>query len=164
MKYLLYIIIFTLLQALFFGRIHLFDVATPLVYTWMVLHMHRGMNKVLSMVLSFILGLSVDAFSNTPGQASTTMTLIACLQPYVLELFLRREDAPNFQPTLRALGFTRYFAYALILLAIYCIIYYMLSFLSGTMDWQEWLITTGASLLLTLAIILVIEFSIKDNS
>lgn len=162
MNTLITIIILTLLQALFFGRIHLFGVAIPLVYTWFVLRTKRGTSRILLMVLSFILGLAVDIFGNTPGLAATSMTLIACIQPYVLELFLRREDAPNFKPTLHTLGFLRYLTYALILLSIYCLVFFTLYLLPGFTDWFTWFLSVLSSLLLTLAVVIAIETSKKS--
>lgn len=133
--------------------------ATPLVYIIFVLRFRRGTSKVLIMVLSFILGLSVDIFSNTPGLAATAMTLIGCLQPYVLELFLRREDEPDLIPSVHALGFMSYLTYALILLSVYCIYYFLLYILPGYGEWLQWFLCSASSLLLTLAIILAVEYS-----
>lgn len=161
MKLLITIITLTLLQALFFGRIHLFDVATPLIYTYFVLRMRRGTHKMLSMVLAFILGLAVDIFMNTPGLAATSMTLIACLQPYTLELFLRREDDSRFLPSLHGMGFTRYLIYSLILLLVYTLVYFTLYMLPGADQLAHWVLSFASSLLLTLAIIIAIEVARK---
>ena len=111
------------------------------------------------MALCFVMGLAVDIFANTPGLAATSMTLIGCLQPYVLELFLRREDDSDFQPTVHTLGFMRYLTYSLILLSVYCLTYFLLYALQDYSDWLLWLLSVSSSLLLTLVIILAIELS-----
>ena len=144
---------------MFFSRIHLFDVATPLVYTFFVLRFRRGTSKSAIMALSFVMGLAVDIFANTPGVAATSMTLIGCLQPYVLESFLRREDDSNLQPSVHTLGFMRYLTYALILLSVYCFTYFLLYLLPGSAEWLLWFLSASSSLLLTLVIILAIELS-----
>ena len=161
MRTVLTIITLTLLQALFFGRIHLFDVATPLVCTYFVLNTQRGTSKILLMVQSFILGLAIDIFNNTPGLAATTLTLMACLQPYVLEIFLGREDEKDFLPTLHEMGFMRYATYAFFLLFVYTLVYFTLYILPGADELIHWALSIVSSLLLTLAIIIAIEVARK---
>ncbi|MBQ9560754.1 MAG: rod shape-determining protein MreD [Prevotella sp.] len=161
MHYLTYIIVLTLLQALIFGRIHLFGVATPLVYVYFVLLMPRNVSRIASMLMSFVLGLAVDIFGNTPGLATTSMTLVAFLQPYVLSLYLRNEDPEDYRPTLHNLGFVRYLSYALILLTVYCFVIFSLEAFTFV-HWQQWLLSMVSSMLLTLILIIAVE-SVRFN-
>ena len=156
MRYLTYIIVLTLLQAFIFGSIHLCGVATPLMYVYFVLRMPRDVSRIASMLMSFLLGLAVDIFANTPGLATCSMTLVAFLQPYVLSMYLRNEDPDNYLPTLHNMGFVRYLSYALILLFIYCVTIFTLDAFSFA-HLQHWLLCTAGSLLLTLALVLAIE-------
>lgn len=156
MTYFLRIVVLTLLQALFFGRIHLFGVATPLVYVYFVLLLPRNVSRSANMLMSFLLGLAVDIFSNTPGLAATSMTFVAFLQPYVLSLYLRNEDPDDYRPTLRNLGFVRYLSYAFILLFVYCLLLFTLEAFSFD-HLQQWSLSIASSLLLTLLLILAAE-------
>ncbi|MBO7051256.1 MAG: rod shape-determining protein MreD [Prevotella sp.] len=156
MRYAIYIIVLTLLQAFIFGRIHLFGVATPLVYVYFVLRMPRDVGRIPCMLMSFLLGLAIDIFANTPGLATCSMTLVAFLQPYVLSMYLRNEDPDNYLPTLHHMGFVRYLSYALILLFIYCVAIFTLDAFSFA-HWQHWLLCTAGSLLLTLILIISTE-------
>ena len=80
-----------LVQGLVCNHIHLFHCATPLLYIMFVLHFRRNTPRWQMLVWSFALGLGVDIFANTPGVAAGSMTAIALLQPYLLELFLPRD-------------------------------------------------------------------------
>lgn len=160
MKYILLIIAFTLAQALVFSRIHIFGVVTPLVYVYYVLLFPRNYPKWLSMVLCFIMGLSVDMFTNTPGLAASAMTFVGMLQPYLLELYLKKEDDNNFLPSIAAMGFTRYLTYACILLLIYCIVFFSLDAFA-LRHWVEWLESVFGSFLITLLLILTIDSTRK---
>ena len=80
-----------LAQVLILNRIHLFDVATPLLYVFFVITFRRSSPKWQILLWCFALGLLIDVFSNTPGLAAGTMTLMAVVQPYLLELFVPRD-------------------------------------------------------------------------
>ena len=78
-------VVLLLAQVLILNNIHLFQVATPLLYVFFVITFRRGMPKWIILVYSFLLGLMLDIFTNTPGLAAGTLTLIAIIQPYLLE-------------------------------------------------------------------------------
>ena len=86
---------FCVAQVLILNHIHLFDVAIPLLYVYFTITFQRGTPKWMILLWSFALGLAIDVFSNTPGLASGSMTLIAAIQPYLLELFVPRDSADN---------------------------------------------------------------------
>lgn len=156
MVYFFLIILFTLLQALLLGRIHIFGVATPLLYVYLVLLFPRGFSKWQHLVWAFVMGLAVDMFESTPGLAASTMTLTAFVQPHVLELFLKKEDGPDFAPSIATMGWTKYFAYALILVSLYCFVFFTLEAFS-MVYWSSWLLGVVGSIVLTMVIILIVD-------
>ena len=83
-------LVFLLVQVLVLNHVHLFDSATPLLYIYMVLLFPRNYPKWGMLVWAFAMGLGVDMFSNTPGVAAASLTLVALLRPYLLELFIQR--------------------------------------------------------------------------
>ena len=54
-------------------------------------HVPPQLSRWAILLWCFTIGLVIDAFSNTPGVASASMTLIGALQPVLLELFLPRD-------------------------------------------------------------------------
>ena len=147
---------FVLAQAMVLGRIHLFDYATPLLYVYFVLSFPRNYPKWAILLWSFVLGLVVDIFSNTPGVAAAAMTLIAALQPYVFELFISRDALENLTPSLRTIGWVKYLYYASFLVLLYCIVFYALEFFNFY-DVIEWLKCVCGSAFITLVLILTFE-------
>lgn len=91
-------LVFLVVQVLVLNHIHLFGVATPLLYVYFVLLFRRNHPKWAILMWSFFLGLCIDVFSNTPGVAAGSMTLVALFQPYVLEPFLTRDSEDNLKP------------------------------------------------------------------
>ena len=74
-------VVLLLAQVLILNHIHLFQVATPLLYVYFVVTFRMDTPKWVILTSSFGLGLLVDIFASTPGMAAGCMTLIAMLQP-----------------------------------------------------------------------------------
>ena len=148
--------VFLLSQAVMLGRIHLFNCATPLLYVYLVLLFPRNFPKWAILLWSFALGLCVDSFTNTPGVAAGSMTLIGALQPYIFEPFIPRDSAEDLEPGMRTLGVTSFVYYTIIMVLIYCLAYFTLETFNF-FNWIQWLMSIGGSTILTVVLILVIE-------
>ena len=149
-------IVLCLVQGLVLNHIDLFGYATPLLYVYMALTFPRGYPRWAILLWCFFLGLSVDTFTNTPGVAAASMTLVGLLQPFVLELFMQRDSEENFKPTLMNLGYVSYIYYMLLLLSIYCIAYYSIEMFTF-FNWLQWVECVVGSLLITSVLVFVIE-------
>ncbi|MBR4925973.1 MAG: rod shape-determining protein MreD [Prevotella sp.] len=149
-------IVLCLVQGLVLNHINLFGYATPLLYVYMALTFPRGYPRWAILLWCFFLGLSVDTFTNTPGVAAASMTLVGLLQPFVLELFMQRDSEENFKPTLMNLGYVSYIYYMLLLLSIYCIAYYSIEMFTF-FNWLQWVECVVGSLLITSVLVFVIE-------
>ena len=149
-------IVLCLVQGLVLNHINLFGCATPLLYIYMALTFPRSYPKWAILLWCFILGICIDTFTNTPGVAAASMTLVGVLQPYVLEMFMQRENEKNFKPTLRNLGNSTYIYYILILVSIFCITYYSLEMFT-LFNWLQWLECVGGSTIITAILVYVIE-------
>lgn len=159
-KTLSFFIILVLVQVLVFNHIHLFGYATPLLYVYFVLPARRGFSKWALLLWAFLLGICVDIFSNTPGLASASMTLIALIQPYLLELFVPRDSPEDLKPSFASLGAAKYMFYTFILVFIYCIVFFLLEIFSF-FNWMQWLFSACGSMLITLVLVWVIENLVK---
>ncbi len=143
-------------QILFLNHIRLFNIATPMLYIFFVITFHRNTPKWALLLWSFALGLAIDVFSNTPGLASGSMTLIGIIQPYLLELFVPRDSIDDLEISTTTLGFGKYLTFSSILTIIYCLVFFALEAFSFY-NWMHWLSCAGSSALLTLVLILSLE-------
>ena len=150
--------VFVLVQAVVLGRIHLFHCATPLFYVYFVTQFPRNYPKWAILLWSFMLGLMVDTFSNTPGLASASLTLIGAIQPYLYELFVPRDSVDDLKPSLLTLGPLKYSYYIIILVVLYCLVFYSLE-LFNFFNLQEWALCVGGSAAITLLLIYAFEFA-----
>ena len=145
-----------LAQVLVLNNIHLFNCATPLLYVYMILMFRRNYPRWGILLWSFVFGLVIDTFSDTPGVATGSMTLLGFLQPYVLEPFIPRDSADDLMPSMKTLGVTSFVYYTIILVFIYCLIFFTLEMFNffNLLLWAE---CVGGSTLLTIALLLAIE-------
>ena len=156
MAYFFLIALFALIQALLLNNILLFGVVMPLLYVYFVLLLPRDVKHWKKMCMSFALGLLVDMFCNTPGISSASLTLVAFIQPYILELYMDKEDSMDFAPKISEMGFWRYLSYALFLVLVFCITFFSLEAFTFSNPLQ-WLASVGGSLVVTLVMILTID-------
>lgn len=151
-------IAFALAQALVLGRIHLFHCATPLLYVYFVTMFPRNYPKWGVLTWGFMMGLLVDIFSNTPGVAAASLTVIAAIQPYFFSLFVSRDAAEQMEPSLVNIGPTKYSYYIVTLVVLYCLLFYTLEMFSFS-NLFEWLKCVVGSALITLALIFTFEIA-----
>ena len=149
-------VVLCLVQVLILNHIHLFDLSIPLLYVYFTITFQRGTPKWMILLWSFALGLAIDVFSNTPGLASGSLTLIAVIQPYLLELFVPRDSAENLEVSISTLGIGKFMIFSAVLLVVYCLVFFALEAFSF-FNWQYWLACAGASSLLTFALMMAIE-------
>lgn len=149
-------LVFVLAQVLVFNRIHLFDCAVPLLYVYYVILFPANMPKWLALPLAFLLGLTIDSFSNTPGLSSFSLTLVAFIQPYLLQLYLDRESREDFPPSVKEMGWMKFSTFAFMLTFVFCVVYFSLDAFSFN-NFLHWLESVAGSLTLTLLTILVFD-------
>ena len=149
-------VFFILVQVLILNHIHLFNVATPLVYVYFILLFPRSQQRWVSILLAFFLGLILDSFSNTPGETAFALTLTAFLQPYFLSLYLERDNSDNFTPSMAKMGFMKYATYVLLLTFIFCFTLFTLEAFSF-FNWAQWLLCILGSWGVTSLIIIAID-------
>lgn len=149
-------IILCLVQALVLNHINLFGCATPLLYVYFILLFRRGFPRWAVLLWSFLTGLCVDIFSNTPGVAASSATLLGLLQPYLLNLFVPRDSPEDLMPSMKSLGVARYIYYTVIGVLIYDTLFFTMEAFNF-FNWLQWLMNIGGSTALTVVLILAIE-------
>ena len=153
---LLLFLVLCLAQALVLGRIQLFGCASPLLYVYFTIIFQRGHPRWSILLWSFALGLTVDMFSNTPGVAAASMTLIGFLQPYLIELFLPRDAEADIPSSAKSLGIGRFACLAGLLTLAYSLVFFALESFSF-FNWLYWLQCSLGSALLTFLLIMTVE-------
>ena len=143
-------------QVLILNHVHLFGVGTPLLYVYFIITFRRNFPKWLVLVSSFLLGLLIDIFSNTPGLAASTMTLVALAQAYLIDLVAPRDSAEDLEASAKVLGASKFVTLSALLTLLYCLVFFALEAFNF-FDVLLWLARSVVSFVLTMVLILAVE-------
>ncbi|MGN1237775.1 MAG: rod shape-determining protein MreD [Muribaculaceae bacterium] len=115
-------IILTLVQVVC-NHICIFGVAIPIVYIYFIIRLPINLSVNWAMTLAFLLGLTIDIFSNTQGMNALACVVAAALRRPVFSLYFAREDdLANPIPSIQTLGFGIYIKYLLSMVLLFCIL------------------------------------------
>lgn len=146
-----------LVQVLFLNNICLFGWATPFVYVYFLLTLDKDIDRNALMVTAFLLGLTIDIFSNTPGVNAGASVLVAFLRPGLVQLFSPRGEYENFEPGIYTLGFWAFVRYAIVMVLLHHTALFCLeSFSFENIGYLSLRIL--CSTLLTMMLVVAIEF------
>jgi rod shape-determining protein MreD len=126
-KYAIIFISLVLVQEFVFNNIELNTYMNPYVYVLFILILPFSINRSVLLLLSFLLGISVDLLSGTLGMHAAACVAIGFLRPFVLSIFISREDfEQQVAPTSAAYGLTWFIRYAAVLVLIHHFILFSL--------------------------------------
>lgn len=89
----------------------------PYVYFLYILWLPFRMTQVSLTLLGFLLGITLDYFTKTPGLHAAPCTLVAYVRPWLISMLIFKEgDEKNFrEPSVTSMGAFPYATYVLIL-------------------------------------------------
>lgn len=154
----LFFVILVLLQVFVFNSIQFSGLINPYFYVIYILLLPFETPGWILLLSSFLLGFTVDTFSNTLGLHSAACTFMAVLRPSVLKSFSPRDGyEPGTLPRLSFYGFTWFLKYTLILVLVhhFILFYFEIFRLS---DFFSTLLRVILSTLFTTAIIVLSQF------
>ena len=119
-RYILIFILIVLVQGLVVNNIQLNEYLMPMIYPLMILMLPFNQNSLVSMGVALLLGLSVDAFSDTFGLHASSAILIGYLRPTLMKYIQPKEGYDNaLLPTIHDMGIVWFGIYASLLLFIH---------------------------------------------
>jgi rod shape-determining protein MreD len=126
-RYGLQFLVLVLLQVFILNNIQLGGYVNPYLYILFILLLPVNTPNWLLLVLGFVLGLTIDLFTHTPGMNSSATVFMAFLRPYVLEIIAPREGyEKNSSPRIKLYGFIWFLRYSIILvLAHHFVLFYI---------------------------------------
>lgn len=144
------------LQVFVLDNVHFLGVYMPLIYVYALLRWPSGISSNWILILGFMLGLSVDVMSNTPGMHACATTLMAVFRNPILHLFISKEDMGSRDVNERTLGMGAFWNYASILILIHHATLFTLESFSFV-NWTLLLVKIPACSLLTLLFVFALE-------
>lgn len=104
------------LQVFLLKNLTLYNLSTPYPYIIFILLLPFETPNLLLFLLSFLLGLTIDAFYDTPGLHAAACVLLAMVRVIFISITVQKDGFDNEpEPTLSVMGFRWFFTYATIL-------------------------------------------------
>ncbi len=145
-----------LLQVFFFNHVHLLGYATPFIYLFIVVKLSSDISRHALMLWAFLLGLLIDAFSDTPGMNAAAAVFLAFLRPTLLRLFVPRDANDTFTPSIHSMGLSSYVKYLSMCVLFHHLLLFTIAFFSLASP-LELLLRIVSSALLTVVCLLAVE-------
>ena len=151
----LLLMVLALVQVLVLNHIHILGVATPLLYLLLPVRFDSEQKRWSALAWCFTLGLVVEIFSNTPGMVSCALTFIGLIQPRILRLFVQGDESEICKPSLSVMGWLRYTSYLLVLVLVFCLLFFTLEFFTF-FNLLLWIESVVGSTVLTVIILIAL--------
>lgn len=147
-------ILLVLFQVYILDKIRLHQMVTPYVYFIFILWLPFKINRVLLMLLAFILGFFIDSFRHQPGFHSAACVLMAYFRPFIVNLLIPQDGVESSydEPSFKSMGgMLPYMIYAGILIAFHNTWLFLLEAWQFSDGWYfllKTLLSTAISMLL----------------
>ncbi len=164
-KYCFQYILLVLVQGLVLDKVQLHHWITPYIYFVFILWLPFETSRPLLMLVSFLLGLTIDGFREHPGFHAAACVLIAYIRPFIINMLLTKEAAEsNYEsPSIKSMGgIMQYLFYAGVLIFLHNAWLFLLQAWQFADLWY-FLSKTFFSTLVTLVLLLGIEFLFGRN-
>ena len=113
-------VVLVLLQVLVINHIRLGGYVHPYIYLIFIMLLPFNTPKWQLLVLGFVLGLTVDLFTGTPGLHAVATTLMAFCRPSIIKLVTGNQKFENItEPNLGQLGGIWFLRYVLCMVLIH---------------------------------------------
>jgi rod shape-determining protein MreD len=162
-KYVIMFVVLVLVQVLILNNIQVSGLINPYVYILFILLLPFTIPGYFLLGISFLLGLSIDIFNNTPGIHAGATVLLGFLRPAIARLVSSREIIEKGNtPNMTQLGFASFLKYTVISVMIHHLfLFYVEAFSFG--GFFETLLRYILSSVFSILIILGSQFIIFKN-
>lgn len=125
-KYGIMFLSLVLTQVLVLNQVQVSGYINPYVYILFVLLLPLSTPRYLLLILAFLIGLTVDIFSDSLGIHAAATVFIAYIRPFIIRSVSNREEDRNDYPGLLQNKFSWFLSYVAILVFIHHFILFYL--------------------------------------
>lgn len=150
-------VILVLIQGVIISQIQVSRYAVPLLYVVFILKLSSDTGRKALLLYSFLIGLCVDLFANTPGLNATASIWLAMARPLLLRWQTSRDASDSFIPGIKSMRLWPYIRYVLPCVLLHSAVLNTIDAFSIAKI-SDVAIATIADTLVTVAFIIIIEF------
>lgn len=150
-------IVLVLIQVLVLNNVLFSGYINPYLYVYFILALPFSTPRWLVLVLAFVLGLTIDFFSNSAGIHAAATTFIGYMRYHVLGLLKPREGYDTTKaPSVRDMSMSWYFIFSGLLIFMHHFVYFLLEVFRFSDLWTV-LMRTLISTLFTLLLVIIVQ-------
>lgn len=128
-------ILLVLVQVLALNNIQFLGYINPYIYILFILSLPVRLPQWVTLLLGFVLGLTIDTFSNTMGTHAFATVLIAFLRNGIIKLFTSIEEGNNPVPSFYTFGVGAYVKYVILMTLVHHTTLFFLEAFSFSLFW-----------------------------
>ena len=121
-------VVLVLVQVLVLNHIHILGYATPFFYIYLIVKMEYRIPRYLILLIGFLLGLTIDMFTNTLGINASATVFLAFLQPFFLKMFAPRDVEDDLIPERKQIGTWSFCKYVVLCVCVHHSVLLMLEY------------------------------------
>ena len=107
------------IQVLVLDQVHPWGYGAPLLCPLLVITLPLGTARSEALLWGFGIGFVADIFAGTAGISSAAMTLIAFIQPPLLEVMVPRDSEEELHPSFSTMGRWNYLQFIALLIPFF---------------------------------------------
>lgn len=154
-------IILVVVQVLVLNNIQFLGYVNPFIYILFIISLPVKLKRWITLILAFVLGLTIDAFSDTMGMHAFATVMIAFFRDGIIRLFTSIEEGNNPIPSFYSFGVASYIKYVVLMVLIHHTSLFLLESFSFSNVWLVSLKIAVSSLVTILIILGIRSFSKK---
>jgi rod shape-determining protein MreD len=114
--YIVSFIVIVLIQLLLMNNIQFSGFINPYFYILFIILLPINIPKYLLLILGFVLGITIDIFSNTPGIHASATVFIAFLRPFIINSYNLDDQEKMMIPSIANIGIKWFVKYVVIMI------------------------------------------------
>lgn len=123
LQFALLLVVLVPAQAVIFNHIALYSAGLAFVFIYFIIKLPVNLTPAKVIFLSFLTGLIIDIFQDTPGVNSLACTCLGGVRRTVMRLYIpREEDIQHSIPSIRTLGAAVFAKYVVTMTLIFCLL------------------------------------------
>ena len=108
------------IQVFLLKNINIYNLSTPYFYILFILLLPFEVPNVLLFALAFIMGITIDAFYDTPGLHAAACVVLAFVRILFISITVQKDGFDNEpEPTLSIMGFRWFLTYSVVLTLVH---------------------------------------------
>jgi rod shape-determining protein MreD len=114
--YIVSFVVIVLIQVLLMNNIQFSGFINPYFYILFIILLPINIPRYLLLLLGFLLGITIDIFSNTPGIHASATVFIAFLRPFIINSYNLDDQEKMMIPSISNIGVKWFIKYLVIMI------------------------------------------------